>query len=128
PSRRQGAISKAKPREQQVQAQGQVGVGMNQHLKESMYAEHVMHLVIKTGGFFQTEIECLTLVECEHWDSSSSACNFVEWYAELGEELLNCANPYPMPTDPCFPIPVRPFDWHEDGPLVVFDPRKPPPF
>tara|TARA_R110000764_G_scaffold148376_1_gene236272 strand:+ start:1548 stop:1853 length:306 start_codon:yes stop_codon:yes gene_type:complete len=101
---------------------------MNQHLKESMYAEHVMHLVIKTGGFFQTEIECLTLVECEHWDSSSSACNFVEWYSELGEELLNCANPFPMPTDPCFPIPVQPFDWHEDGPLVVFDSRKPPPF
>ena len=102
---------------------------MNQQLKEPLYAEHIMHLAIKTGGKFQTEIECLTLIECEHWDSPSNTCNFVEWYAERGEVLLNCANPFPMPIDPCFPLPVKPFDWYQgDCPLVVFDSREPPPF
>ena len=105
-----------------------MGMALMAHLEEPMYAEHIMHLAIKTGGSFQTEIECLTLVECQHWDSPSNTCNFVEWYVEAGEQLINCGRPFPMPIVPCFPMPVKPFDWYEDGPLVVFDPREPPPF
>ena len=98
---------------------------------------HLLHLVRMDEGNFTMMIECVFgPAVCEHGTGEGTHpdgpetpfCSFADWHEDVGNEMLLDRDTWQgqggvprFPTDPSFPIPVKPYGWDDDGPLVVFD-------
>jgi len=85
---------------------------------------HMLHLELQDEGFTAWDLECVNIQTCEHTyvftHDGEVTCSLVEWFDNVGQELLGDGE-HVFPVNPSFPMPVRPVNWGNDGPQLIYD-------